>query len=72
MIVSWPVITAVRIGATAAVPANVISLGMVAKTNSGWGTEVRNGFKQHYPENRLVFWLDSWFVMVGPGFRPTG
>ena len=79
----WPVITAVCVGATAAVFANMISLVMIGKINErlpqsrrishlGWGTEVRKRFKQVYPENRLVFWLDSWFVMLGPGFRPTG
>jgi hypothetical protein len=75
MIVSWPAITAVCIGATAAVLANMISLVMIGKINErlpenrrisylGWGTEVRKRFKQLYPENRLVLLLDSSVVLI--------
>jgi hypothetical protein len=73
--ISWSVIFAGCIGASAAVLANMISFMMIGKINERlpeserisyfwWGTEVRKRFKQLYPGNRLVFLLDSCVVMM--------
>ena len=59
--------------------ANMISFMMIGKINERvpeserisywwWGTEVRKRFKQLYPGNKLVFLLDSCFVMMILGF----
>jgi len=73
--ISWPVICAGCLGASAAVMANMISFVMIGKINERllesermsylwWGTEVRKRFKQLYPGNRLVFLLDSCALMI--------
>jgi hypothetical protein len=73
--ISWSVIFAGCLGASAAVLANMISFMMIGKINERlpeserisyfwWGTEVRKRFKQLYPGNRLVFLLDSCVVMM--------
>lgn len=72
---SVPVTVAVCFGATAAVLANMISFIMIGKINTllpererisylWWDTEVRKRFKQLYPEDKLVFVLDSCLVMM--------
>jgi len=72
---SWPVIISVCLGTTAAVAANMISFVMIGKINQRvpgderisylwWGTEVRKRFKELFPKSRLVFLLDSCFVMM--------
>ncbi len=73
--ISWPVIFAGCLGASAAILANMISLMMIGKINERvpeserisylwWGTEVRKRFKQLYPGNRRVLLLDSCVVMM--------
>jgi hypothetical protein len=67
--ISWLVILAGCLLASAAVLANMISFIMIGKINVRspeserisyfwWGTEVRKRFKQLYPGNKLVFLLD--------------
>ena len=73
--ISWSVICAGCLMASAAVVANMIFLIMIGKINErlsegerisyfAGGTEVRKRFKQVYPGNRLVFLLDSSVVMM--------
>jgi hypothetical protein len=73
--ISWPVIIAGCLGATAAVFANMISLAMIGKINSRlpdgeklsylwWGTEVRKRFKQLFPGDKLIFLLDACVVVM--------
>ena len=73
--ISWPIVLAVCLGATATVLANMISFIMIGKINERlsekerisylwWGTEVRKRFKHLYPGNRLILLLDSCFAMM--------
>jgi hypothetical protein len=73
--ISWPVIIAGSLGASATIFANVISFVMIGKINERvpesrrisyvwWGTDVRTRFRQLYPENRLVLLLDSCVAMT--------
>ena len=73
--ISWPVIGAGCLGASAAFLANMISFTMIDRINARlpeserisyfrWGTEVRARFKQLYPGSRLVLLLDSCVAMM--------
>jgi hypothetical protein len=73
--ISWVVIIAGCLGASAAILANMISFVMIGKINLRlpeserisyfwWGTEVRKRFKHLYPGNRLLFLLDSCLVAM--------
>ncbi len=73
--ISLPVIIAGSLMATGAVLANMISFIMIGKINLlarererisylWWGTNVRRQFKQLYPGNKLVFFLDACFAMM--------
>jgi hypothetical protein len=73
--ISWPVIIAACLGASATVTANMVSFIMIGKINVRlpegerisyirWGTEVRKRFKELYPGNKLVLLLDSCLGVV--------
>ena len=73
--ISWPVIIAGCLFASAAVMANMIYYVMIGKINERlpegkrisyyWGgTEVRTKFKELYPGNKLTFFLDSCVVLM--------
>lgn len=74
--ISWPVVVAVCLGASAAVCANMISLVMIGKINEhlpegermsylgGGGWNVRGRFKRLYPESKLVLLHDLCVVLL--------
>lgn len=72
---SWPVIVGACVMASAAALANMISLVMIGKINERlpagerisyilWSSDVRKKFKQLYPSNRLVFFLDACVITM--------
>lgn len=77
--VSWPVIIAGCLAATAAVLANMISLVMIGRINAllpeaerisylRWGSEVRKRFKQLFPGDGLVYLLDACVAVMFVSF----
>jgi len=72
--ISWSAVIAGSLATTFAVIANMISFAMIGKINTKlpaseqfsylwWGTNVRKKYKELYPKDTLVFWLDFCAVM---------
>ena len=80
-LIPLPVIILACLGGSFAVLANMLSFVMIGKINETrvenerisyfcWGTEMRNKFKQLYPENRPTYLLHFCVVLMGALFRP--